>query len=97
MTWAIITGATSGIGEAVSRRLAKRGGWDLLLVSRRGERLGAFAAELRDSCGVTVEYLPLDLTSSDQLPLHTWLSQHTNLEVLGRIDIQRIQIMLDAS
>jgi uncharacterized protein len=42
---AVVTGASSGIGEALARRLAGDG-WRILLVARRGERLEPLASEI---------------------------------------------------
>jgi uncharacterized protein len=42
---AVVTGASSGIGEATARELARRG-WSLVLLARREERLAAVASEI---------------------------------------------------
>ncbi len=59
---ALVTGASSGIGEEYARQLARLG-FDLVLVARRRERLEALAGELRQANGVSVEVLRADLSN----------------------------------
>jgi hypothetical protein len=65
---ALVTGASSGIGEHLARQLAERG-HDLVLVARDESRLDALAKELEGAHHATAQVLPADLT--DPLQLHT--------------------------
>lgn len=59
--FALITGASSGIGQATARQLAALGK-NLILVARRLERLETLKTELEAQHGVTVKIYPLDVS-----------------------------------
>jgi uncharacterized protein len=83
--WTVVTGASSGIGEALAREFAERA-HNLVLVARRRERLEALAQELERTHGSLVEVIQSDLQDPAApqalveeiarrgLPIHTFIN-----------------------
>lgn len=57
MAWAVVTGASSGIGKDIAKELSQRG-YNLVLVARRGDRL----EELRTMLKTNAEIITMDLS-----------------------------------
>lgn len=76
--WALITGASSGIGEEFAKRLAKEK-FNLVIVARREEKLQSLAKLLREKEGIEVKVIPGDLT--DLSFLEKIKNECTSLEI----------------
>jgi NADP-dependent 3-hydroxy acid dehydrogenase YdfG len=79
-TVALVTGASSGIGEAAAASLARRGA-SIAVVARRTERLEKLAAEIRDADGTALT-ITADVT--DQEEAKRAVAQ--TVDELGRLD-----------
>src|SRR6266702_3371235 len=78
--YAVVTGATTGIGAAVAEQMA-RCGTNLVLVARDAARLDSAATGLRAEHGVEVLTVPLDL-SGQQAPAR----------LVKRLEDERIEV-----
>ena len=63
-TWALVTGASSGLGKEYVHQLAQSG-HNIVLVARDKKRLTTLATELVATYGVETEVLPADLHDLD--------------------------------
>ena len=81
--WALVTGASAGIGAEFCRQLAARG-YRLVMVARRGVNLASLAQELEESWSTESRIYPLDLSRSNAgAELDGWLeSERIEIEFL---------------
>jgi NADP-dependent 3-hydroxy acid dehydrogenase YdfG len=80
--WALVTGASSGFGEAIARRFASEG-CHLAINARRADRLERLAADLRSRHGVEVEILTFDVRDRGAVERTLGAAE----EVRSRLDI----------
>lgn len=79
---ALITGATSGIGEACARRFAD-GGYDLIITGRRAEKLAAIKEDI-EAQGTKVKTLTFDVRDADaaETAINSLEPEWRNVDVL---------------
>jgi NADP-dependent 3-hydroxy acid dehydrogenase YdfG len=93
----LITGASSGIGEACARLLAEKGA-QLLLGARRTDRLEQLVSEIREAGG-NADYRRLDVTSQadTQAFVDAALAQYGRVDVLvnnaGVMPLSRLDVL----
>ncbi len=80
MSVAVVTGASTGIGAATARRLAREPGAELVLVARREQLL----QELAESLPCRATYVAVDLTAADAPER---VRAHVEAEHGGRLDL----------
>ncbi len=64
--WAVVTGASDGIGRAFALQLSSMG-LNLVLVARRAEALSALAAELQVTQGIDTRVIAADLARTEEV------------------------------
>ena len=77
-----ITGASSGIGEALVYEFAKAGA-RLIISARRKDELNRVVEVCKSKFNATIEALPLDLSETSTLPL----TAQAAIQIFGHIDI----------
>ncbi len=77
MAYALVTGASGGIGLELARELAKRK-IDLLLIARSSSRLEEICKEFRATYSIKAEYLSVDLSLPDAITqIENWITTNS--------------------
>ena len=78
--YALITGASAGIGKEFSQQLAKKG-WNLVLIARRENTLNELSIQLKKDYSIDAQYFVSDLSDASQpQKIHEFCSEN-NLNI----------------
>ncbi|MGO1383973.1 MAG: SDR family NAD(P)-dependent oxidoreductase [Arachnia sp.] len=100
-SWAVVTGASGGLGEAYARELAGQGS-NVVLVARSVEKMEVLAAEISATHGVETMILPCNLSDPqarlslveklDDLEIHTLVNNagFGTMGMLGELERDRV-------
>ncbi|KAF8306037.1 3-ketoacyl-CoA reductase [Clavulina sp. PMI_390] len=78
--WAVVTGATDGIGREFANQLAKAG-FNILLVSRTPEKLAAAASEIETKYKVSTKIHALDFSNADDAAFDKFAEAVNGLDI----------------
>lgn len=81
MSWAVVTGASAGIGEELSLQLARRG-YNVALLARREDRLHALAKRITEETDVDTTVIAADLGTAKGMTIARKGLQKLDIEVL---------------
>lgn len=80
--YAVVTGASQGLGKAIAEELAKKG-IPLILVSLPKQNLNELSKKLTDKYNTDVRYFETDLTENKNVfGLCNWINQHFSVNIL---------------
>ncbi|OFX81814.1 MAG: hypothetical protein A2X20_01405 [Bacteroidetes bacterium GWE2_40_15] len=80
--YAVVTGASLGLGKAIASECAKRG-LNLILISLPNENLKRIGADLQSRYNIDIEYKEVDLTNESELDQTAqWINNNFNVKVL---------------
>lgn len=79
--WALVTGATSGIGAAIVQQLAGEG-LNVVMVARNTDKLSSQAQALHQQTGVQVRTVSADLTNAEGLNTLLQATEDLNIDML---------------
>ena len=106
--WAIVAGASEGLGAAYARALARRG-LHLVLIARRTDPLEKLAAEIRARDGVEVHGITADLASAEttariaaeaarlEIGLLVWNAAHAPVGDFTTVDAGSLERVVDVN